>query len=268
MSNHIAAKFLGINYSPIPQDEFQELTPKLISALRSRLPRRETPAIRGIKLNVGDGVMSAESGETAKELHMVDAEGLIGIKIGNQGISLSSASYVAYDEILTFLSDVMSSIVSVVSITHYSRITLRNINLFPVTKGETDKFEHIRKEDYWGRQSFDILNNDFTCAGAATRHEYFSNDFLKHIQLSSSVVLPNQSHIPESDWDIWKLRGGVPTAQDVQLLIDICGAGFVAPVNNPATQGKLATYNWESVRCSFDELHKLVNSVYDEITKD
>lgn len=270
MSNHIAAKFVGIVYSQLPKELFKENLPRLIESLRTNLPRFDTPDVNDIMVNVSGASIAAQTTEQGKELHLVDAVGKFGVKVGNQGLSVSCDKYVKYEELLSFFDWVIEEVEKTIRISHFSRLTLRNINLFKETTDQANKFQDIRDASYWGRQEFSTLNNAFACSGAATRHEYLSKDYLKHININSGVVLPshNQSYIPQDEWNIWKLRGAIPTLREVNLLIDISATSFVSPVNQPELQNNVVEFNIEVVKEKLNELHKLVNSVYFDITKD
>lgn len=270
MSNHIAAKFVGIVYSQLPKELFKENLPRLIESLRTRLPRFDTPDVNDITVNVNGDSVAAQKNAQGKELHLVDAVGSFGVKIGNQGLSISCDKYVDYEELLSFFTWVIGEVSNILNISHFSRLSLRNINLFTEIVEQVNKFEDIRDPSYWGRQEFATLNGTFSCSGAATRHEYLSTDYLKHININSGVVLPihNQSYIPQDEWNIWKLRGAIPTLEKVSLLIDISATSFVSPVNQPELQNNVVEFNIEVVKEKLNELHKLVNSVYFDITKD
>jgi len=268
MSNHIAAKFLGFVYSPIPEKTFTKLIPKLADSLRAHLPRYEEHSISGITVNVTGDTVAAQQEAQGLELHMVDAEGLWGIKIGNNGLSLSSSKYVAYEEMIPYFKSIMEIITEVLNITHFSRVKLRNINLFAETAGKPNSFENIREKEYWGRQEFDALEGAYLCNGASTRHEYFSKNYLQHIQLASGVVMGGQSYIPQDEWDIWRLRGEIPVEKEVKLLVDISGTSFQAPVNSPEKQNNVTEYQWTLVEECLNNLHDIVNRVYSDITKD
>lgn len=268
MSNHIAAKFLGFVYSPIPKQKFADLVPQLEDSLRVKLPRYDTPAVNDIVVNVTDNNVATQQNAAGKELHMVDASGMFGVKIGDAGIAISAAEYVSYEELVTFARWVIEEVVSILNVTHFSRLSLRNINLFEEVEGSPNTFKDIRNGTYWGRQEFPTLNDGFKCNGAATRHEYFSDDYLTHLQLLSAVVMNNQSYIPQEEWNIWRLRGEIPSAGKVQLLVDISGTGFQAPINNPEKQRNVTEYSWELVEKELKSLHEIVNKVYFDITKE
>ncbi len=270
MKNHIEAKFLGFNYSPLPSDEFDKRISNLADSLRSIYPRFVIKPVRNLYVDLSNESVAAHQQDVGNQLHMVNADGILGIKIGNGGISISTSKYVSYEEIVSHLSDVLKICADVLDISFFSKAFLRNINLFSsVDKSETS-FNDIRNNEYWGKQNFNTLSDKFLCSGASTRHEYFSNDYLKHIQLVSGIVLQeqNQSYIPQDQWDIWQLRGNIPIAKESQLLIDISGTAFQAPVNKPELQNNVTEYDWGQVKKSFDDLHIIINNVYSDITKD
>jgi hypothetical protein len=161
-------------------------------------------------------------------------------------------------------------VVDVLKVSHFSRLSLRNINLFRESEGQVDEFEDIRDESYWGKQAFNTLNDAFFCSGAATRHEYLSSDYQQHININSGVVLPlhNQSYIPQEEWGMWKLRGVIPTLDKVHLLIDIAATSFVSPVNKPELQNNVIEFDWTIVHTKMNKLHNLIANVYSDITKD
>lgn len=269
MSNHIAAKFFGVVYAQIPQETFSEQIPKLADALRKYLPRYEVNSINDISVNVSGNNIATQQATVGAELHMVDATGLWGLKVGNCGLSLSTSGYVEYEQAIAYLKNITDIIVATLGITHFSRTILRNINLFDEVIGFPNVFKDIKNHTYWGRQEFQTFEQEFICNGAATRHEYFSSAYTEHIQLLSGIVIgPHQSYIPPDEWDIWRLRGDIPRNSNVQLLIDIAGTSFQGSVNNPSTQNNVTPYSWDEVKRDFDKLHSLVNKVYSDIATD
>lgn len=269
MSNHIAAKFLGFIYAPIPQEMFSKQIPELADALRGKLPRYEIKSINDISVNISDNNVATQQATVASELHMVDATGLWGLKIGNNGLSLSTSEYVDYDAAVSFLEGIIGIIVDILGVTHFSRTTLRNINLFDEKPNDPNMFNDIKNNDYWGRQEFPTLKSGYICNGAATRHEYFSHTYTEHIQILSGIVIgTHQSFIPHDEWDIWRLRGEIPRAGKTQLLIDIAVTSFQGQMNKPEKQNNVTPYNWEAVLRDFDKLHLIVNKVYSDITTD
>lgn len=269
MSNHISVKFFGFMYAPVPSEVFAERLPDLTNKLRRFLPRNEPHTINGFRVHVNEaGVATQQIDEVQRELHMVDAQGLWGVKIGNTGVSFSTASYVSFEDSITYIEKIVGVIVDTLEVYHFSRVSLRNINLFGLVVGETNRFEDIKNGDYWGRQEFETLQAGYVCNGASTRHEYSSRDFRTQIQLASGVVSKGQSYIPQDEWDIWKLRGGVPAQNEstAMLLVDINGTRLEAPINIPEQQHNVSEYSWDAVKQSFDLLHEVVNNVYFDIT--
>ena len=263
MINHIAAKFIGLIYSAIPSETFNNNHQSVIEALRPRFPRFDVPKVNNIRLNVSGEQLNTEQVSNL-EIYMVDAEGKLGIKIGNQGVFLSVDGYMSYEELLSEFKLIVEKIHSVLAITHFSQVHLRNINLFQEI--ESNKFEDIRIETYWGRHSLPTLTKQhYLCNGAATRHEYLSPDYIKRLQISSGVVLAGHSCIPQEEWDIWRLRGGVPVAKEVKLLIDITGINHQARVDEPDKQHIVKDYSWEEIARQLNSLHDDVNSVYGDI---
>ncbi len=271
MSNHISVKFFGFIYSPVADAKFSESLPELIEELRRYFPRHEIPSIRGFQVQFSDdGIATKNVEEVQRELHMVDAEGLWGVKIGNSGVSFSIAKYRSYEEAIEFIEKIVNVVSEVLGIYHFSSVSLRNINLFDLMPGQENQFEDIQNGDYWGRQELKTLQNNYLCNGASTRHEYISFDWQTKIQLASGVVIRGQSDIPNDEWDIWKLRGAVPVQNEAEavLLVDINGTKHEAPINDPGRQNNVSEYTWAAVKKSFDELHDVVNSVYIDITKE
>ncbi len=238
----------------------------MIEVLRPRFPRFDVPTVNSVRLNVSDDQLSTEKVGTDLEVHMVDAEGKLGLKIGNQGVFMSVNGYMAFEELVTEFEAVVQHLHSVLSITHFSQVILRNINLYPEI--ESNKFEDIRHEFYWGRQSLPTLtDNKFLCNGAATRHEYISADYAKQLQISSGIVLESQSYIPQGEWDVWRLRGAVPVAQGVNLLIDINAINHQAPINVIANQHIVKEFDWDEIIGQLNLLHDDINGVYGDIIK-
>lgn len=270
MSNHISAKFFGFVYAQLSDEEFLSVIPGLKKNLRRYFPRNDVPTINGVQVRVSDsGVATLPAKEVQRELHMVDANGMWGMKIGNTGVSFSTANYISYEEAIEYIQEILTVIVETVGIYHFSRASLRNINIFNPSPSDGNVFEDIEHGDYWGTQDFvSTLSGGFLCKGASTRHNYFSSNYRTQVQIASGVVFKGQSHIPQEEWDIWRMRGGVPVQTDVdtKLLVDISGTRFEAPIDDPEQQHNLSDYSWEAVKQSFDELHSVVNSVYSDIT--
>jgi uncharacterized protein (TIGR04255 family) len=270
MSNHIAAKFIGLVYAPTPKESFLTNIPKLIEALRNRLPRYETPEVNDITINLDGGNFAAQKNTNGKELHMVDAEGLYGVRIGNNGLIVSYDTYVENEKLMAFFDWVTKKVTSVLNISHFAHLFLRNINIFQEATETSNKFANIRDHKFWGRQELPSLEEGYVCSGAATRHEYLSSDYLNHIQLSSGIVLPsqNQSYIPQDEWAMWKLRGNIPTLKNVHLLIDIAVTGYVSPINVPSKQHNVIEFDSDIVSERLNALHTQLNKIYFDIVEE
>ena len=267
MINHIAAKFVGLSYSAVPPETFKKNHQDLIEVLRSRFPRFETPIVKNISLNLSDEQLGTEQ-TNGMEIHMVGADSQFGIKVGNQGVFFSVDGYLSFDDLVREFESVIESIHAVLAITHFSHVHLRNINLF--SEIESNKFKDIRHANYWGKQSLPTLSGSkFLCNGAATRHEYVSPDYIKQLFISSAVVVGNlHSHIPKDEWDIWRLRGGVPMAKEVKLLIDIAGIHHQAPLSEPEKQHIVKEFNWDEISGQLKSLHNDINGVYGDIIRE
>lgn len=263
MINHIAAKFMGLIYAPIPPEIFRNSYQNVIEALRSKFPRYDAPEISDIHFNLSGEQLNTEKKRNI-EIYMVSADGMLGIRIGNQGVFFSIDGYLPFDEMLEEFKSIVETITATLSITHFSQVHLRNINLFPEVA--SNQFADIRDHNYWGRQSFPALSRSYSCNGAATRHEYTSQDSTKRLQISSGVVMAGtQSYIPQDEWMMWRLRGRLPVAEEVNLLIDITGIKHQAAINDPAKQNFVSEYNWDEIAKQLTLLHGDVNNVYGEI---
>lgn len=262
MINHIAAKFVGLSYSAIPAEIFENNHQRLIEKLRSKFPRYNVPKVSNIQFNLSGEQLNREQ-ISSIEIHMVSADGKHGIKIGNQGVFLSVAGYTAFKELVSEFESAVESIHSILEITHFSQVHLRNINLFPEVT--PDIFKDIRDGHYWGKQSLSTLTDGFSCNGAATRHEYFSSDFMRNLHISSAVIGAKHSYIPQDEWDIWRLRGSIPVVQNVELQIDILGIMQQAPADKPERQREVREYNWDEISTQLQLLHDDINGVYSDI---
>ena len=263
MINHIAAKFVGLSYSAVPSETFKKNHQSLIEALRPKFPRYDAPTVNNIQLNLSGEQLNTEQTSNIV-VHMVSADGKYGIKIGNQGIFFSVDGYTSFKELISEFESVVDSVHAVLAITHFSQVHLRNINLFP--EAAPNKFKDIRDDSYWGRQSLSTLSDEFLCIGAATRHEYFSHDYMRQLQISSAVILGDKrSFIPQDEWDIWRLRGGIPVVKDVELQIDIIGIMQQAPANEPERKLEVKEFNWNEISKQLKLLHDDVNGVYGDI---
>jgi len=265
MINHIAAKFAGLMYSAIPSETFNKNHQSLIEALRRDYPRSDVPTLNNFRVDLINEQVDTEK-TSSVEVHMLSADGKLGIKIGNQGVFMSVNGYIAFPELLAAFNIVVEKVHNVLDITHFSQVHLRNINLFPETE-EINRFKDIRRESSWGRQDFSTLTDKkFLCSGAATKHVYFSDDYTSQLQISSGVVMgKTHSYIPQEEWDIWRLRGGVPVAEEVSLLIDITGISHQAPVNEPEKTHIVKEYNWDDISEQLVSLHDDINGVYSDI---
>ena len=269
MKNHIKAKFVGFTFSKIPLQKFIEVMADLTEELRPIFPTHELKDIQTVVINYDTKTQSQSQEVTteAKELFMVDADGNIGFKLSNQGLAISTNEYVSYEDLIETMQVIIGACVEKLKITHFSDLYLRNINLFKTEDNKSD-FKDIQNKEYWGSQSFSTLAKDYSCQGASTRHEYFSNDYMNKIQLVSGVILPKQnlSYIPQNNWDIWMLRGGIPTIDELHLVIDIIVQRFQAPANLAKEQSKVTKYSWTALRAEFDTIHSIINNVYSDIT--
>ncbi len=264
MINHIAVKFVGLTYSAVPPESFKKNHETLIDLLRASFPRFDVPTINNISVNLAEEQINTEK-TNAIEVHMVSADSELGVKIGNQGIFLSVDGYMKFSDLVDVFKPIVEAIHTSLGITHFSQVHLRNINLFPEV--ESNKFRDIRNSDNWGRQDIlTLASNNFSCNGAATRHEYISEDYMKRLQISSGVVFSKtHSYIPQEEWDIWRLRGRIPVAEEVNLLIDISGTNHQAPINDPEKQHTVKEYNWDKIAEQLNSLHDQINSVYGDI---
>lgn len=265
MINHIAAKFAGLTYSAIPSETFNNKHQSLIEELRRDYPLSDVATMNNYRVDLTNEHIDTEK-TSGIEVHMVSADRKLGLKIGNQGAVISVNGYVAFDELIAHFQLIVEKVHDVLDITHFSQVHLRNINLFPETE-ESNKFKDIRREGDWGRQQISALRDKkFVCSGAATKHVYLSEDYTRQLQISSGVVMgETHSYIPQEEWDIWKLRGGVPVAKEVNLLIDITGISHQAPVNEPEKINFLKEFNWDDIADQLTSLHDDINSVYRDI---
>jgi uncharacterized protein (TIGR04255 family) len=264
LTNHIDAKFMGLVYAKVPPESFNSQIDNLAESLRRKFPVHKTSDVNEFLLNLADNSITTKHSVVGRELHMADADGVWGLKVGNLGVSLSLPSYSPYQVMVDRFESIMGSISDVLDISHFSRVVLRNINLFSET--QDGGFHDIKNDSIWGTQNFDTLDIGYSCSGAATRHEYLSDNHKIQLQILSSVVMPGRSHIPQEEWDMWKLRGiPIPTSDEVKLLVDISGTGNTHPVSEPNYQEKIKEYRWETVASSFDELHELIFNVYKDI---
>lgn len=263
MINHIAAKFLGLIYSAVPPEIFRKNHQDVIEVLRSKFPRFDVAEVNDIHLNLSGEQLNTEKKRNV-EIYMVSADGKLGIKIGNQGVFLSIDGYLPFNELVDEFKLIVENVTSTLSITHFSQVILRNINLFPEISANI--FGDIRNQADWGRQSLSTLSQDFLCNGAATRHEYLSRDFTRRIQISSGIVMAGtHSYIPQEEWAIWRLRGGLPVAEDVNLLIDITGVQHQSSIKDSEKQHIVKEYDWNEIVKQLGALHDDVNGVYSDI---
>lgn len=272
MSNHVAAKFMGIAYAELSSKEFQSKIDSLIDTLRQHFPTHTVFTQNQILIQFG-AAQSNTPPETGPnfELHMVDANGLYGVKISKGSISLSTSEYVSYEDMCEMMHVVSEKVRTVLELSHVKNLSLKNINLFKHSPtAEQDAFEDIKEGKYWGRQNFPTLDHDFDCSGASTRHEYVSKDRSTLITIVSGIVMgdQSQSYIPPNEWDIWTLRKSIPVKPGMHLLIDISAMGNSTP-NEPINKNSLAPYKgWETLQSNYDRLRGMVNNVYSNIAKD
>lgn len=261
MSNHIAAKFFDVSYSSIPK--FSDFLDNLIASLRKEYPTQTIKDLHTIKIPLNDGIPSGGQQVSGKELLLIDAEGKYGLKIGNAGLSMSVDGYTEYNEMISRFEVICNSVKEVLDISHFSQVTIRNINLF---KAKGSGFEDIKERDIWGKQDFESLKElQFSCSGAATRHEYFSEN--KTLHVVSSIVLEGRSYIPQEEWDIWDFRGQIPAVDsEAKLLIELVGAHHQYSLNEPHKKNKLSPFDWEIIKEQLKESHHLVNKIYNDIT--
>lgn len=267
MSNHIKAKILGLTYGAISQENFAKKIPDIADSLRSRFPNRTEQRIQDINIDMAADEVSTTISSPAKECLVVDAKGKWGVTIGNQGIKLSVDGYAEYDETLEYFKWVLKVLSPILNVLHFSQVSLRNINLFAEVEGQPNRFADIQERKHWGRQEIEYLTTDFTCSGAATKHIYYSSDYLNQIQLSSGIVMEGQSYIPRTEWAVWSLRGKIPSVPMRHLMIDITATSYQAPVNEPSMQIIMSEYSWADVALEFEKLHTLVNGTYFDIVE-
>lgn len=263
MPNQIEAKFFQLFFSPLPKKKFNENIESLQECLRDMFPTFDAPVVKDFKIDVDQ--KSIDDSDSGHVLHMIDAEGKYGIKVNNTSLNLSVSGYDEYCEMLKIFEEVCNRIKPVLNITHFSRVIVRNINVFDQSTEQVDTFINIKNRDIWGRQDFESIKSKFVCTGAATRHEYLSDDKRGTLHIASSVVMSGRSYIPQDEWNIWQLRGNIPSVDKVKLLIDLASTYYQHTLDDPSKRNNVSAFEWDLVKESLDKNHEILNSVYDDI---
>lgn len=261
MKNNIVAKFMKIEFPEIQSSALKERlegSEGLVELLRAdNYPFNDFLEPDGFSFEISGNEQSFRREREFLGAILVDSERKYGLKIHKNAISLSCFGYEAFEFMLDTFFQVIIKCFDSLKIKHFQRLSLRNINLF---KHSENGFLDISDSKVWGSQNFDSLSKeDVRCSGAATRHEYMLIEKLQHIQIASSVVFKGHSYIPHNEWDLWNLKGNIPTIEEdePQLLIDIGSSQLVT--------SELSEFNIEDVKKQMNELRFMVNNVYNDI---
>lgn len=275
MTNKIEARFFTLNFSAIPDEIFESKCGELIESLRSLFPIYNRQQLNRIEFKFDDLEAHAPIKHSASQLCMLDANLIFGIKLSANELCLTVDKYQGFTEALGLFSTTLGKINEILKISHFQSVSMRNINVFDLKTEVVDSvriesFDGIRNQKIWGSQPLDVLDDNFLCSGSTTRHEYINLQSGLKINISSGVGQPNQSYIPQADFDIWQMRGNIPIKDAHFLVVDINGIyNQIKPGSSGTNENRptpLAVFSLEVIQSQFSACHELINQIYDEIS--
>jgi len=267
MVNKVAAKKISIRFEQVGKESFKDKLESLSELLRTRFPTYEKPQVQSVSINMANPhVPVVNNDDGAIELHMVSANNMHALLIGNQGFDYIVRDYIDYKVQKEMFIFVVEAVQTIMNIKFVGLILLQNINIFEFN---TDGLAINIKND----SPFNVLENsfttDWTCVGAATRQDYVLENGLLGMNVSSTIAHQGQSFAPQHEWGLWQMMGGIPVLKNRKLILTISVVH-----NQQATHGKKAPglnfvdFDLAKIGEDIDQIHEHLNNTYESITKE
>lgn len=267
MVNKIVAKKASIRFEKLGVSTLKSKLETLQEALRDRFPKSNMPRFQSFNIDLTNpNSVHIDQDGGVHELHMVSADNIHALKIGNQGFDYSVRGYVEYEQQREMFLYVVGLVMHIMEVKYFGLLSLHNINMFAFdAEGaaanirENSPFAATHKEidDVWQR------------VGAATRHDYELDDGLIGLVVNSTIAQQGQSFVPQPEWELWQFMGGIPVVQERSLLLTISVVHHQKEKAQRTPQEfSLVKLELADVATKLDLIHGLLNSTYDSITKE
>ncbi|ANN29628.1 TPA: TIGR04255 family protein [Vibrio vulnificus] len=266
MVNKVVAKKISIRFEQLVAEQFNSKLPGLQELLRVRFPTYQTPRVESFNINVSNPNSVQIDKNGATELYMSSADNMHALQIGNQGFDYTVRGYVEFEEQKEMFLFVLNAIYSVMDVKFIGHLSIRNINLFNIN--EEGVVPNIKADS-----PFNISENsgidDWIQMGAGTRRDYVLENGLLGMAVNSSIAVQGQSYVPQQEWQLWQMTGGVPAVMEKSLLLMI----FVAHNQKDfASRGQagnvLVDLNIANIEEQLTRIHDLLNQTFASITKE
>ncbi|EPR5524696.1 TIGR04255 family protein [Vibrio parahaemolyticus] len=266
MVNKIVAKKASIRFEPLGVTTLKSKLEALQEALRDRFPKSKMPRMQAFNIDLTNPNSIQVDQDGAHELHMVSADNVHALKIGNQGFDYSIRGYVSYEHQREMFLHVVDLAMRTMDVKYVGHLSVHNINMFAFdAEGAA---ANIRENSPFAAKDKGI-DDSWQHVGAATRHDYELDDGLVGLVIHSTIAQEGQSFIPQPEWELWQLMGGIPVVQERSLLLTIAVAHNQEGKAQRTPQGvSLVNLDLEDVANKFDLVHEHLNRTYDSITKE
>lgn len=267
MANNVVAKKTSIRFEQLGIDTFKSKLEALQEALRPRFPIYLIPNIQSVSINMSNAQASVVDNNGMVELHMVSADRLYALQIGNLGMDLTASKYVEFDQQKEMFLFVVNEIKNIFDIKYLAQLFIHNTNMLDVN--ESGIAENIKTESSFNVLENNSLDGGWSCIGAATRQDYLQENGLIGMTVHSSIAHPGQSFVPQPDWGLWQLMGAIPVIDKKCLLLNISVAHNQQERTKLSSQGlSFVPFDLSDVETKLDIIHSYLNKTYDAITKE
>lgn len=266
MVNKIVAKKASIRFEKLGVSALKSKLEALQEALRDRFPKSHMPRVQALNIDFTNPNAVQVDQDGAYELHMVSADNVHALKVGNQGFDYSVRNYVPFKEQKEMFLHVVSMVMRAMDVKYVGHMSIQNINM--LTFDSEGAAANIRENSPFAVTDKGI-DEAWQRVGAATRHDYELDDGLIGLVVHSTIANKGQSFIPQPEWELWQFMGGIPVVQERSLLLTIAVAHHQQGKEQRTPQGvSLVSLDLQDVENKFDQIHEHLNRTYDSITKE
>ncbi|GAM63936.1 hypothetical protein JCM19232_2346 [Vibrio ishigakensis] len=266
MVNKIVAKKASIRFEKLGVSGLKSKLEALQEALRDRFPKSHMPRVQALNIDLTNPNAVQVDQDGAYELHMVSADNVHALKIGNQGFDYSIRNYAPFEAQKEMFLHVVRMVMHAMDVKYVGHISMQNINMLAFdAEGAA---ANIRENSPFAVTDKGI-DEAWQRVGAATRHDYELDDGLIGLVVHSTIAHEGQSFIPQPEWELWQFMGGIPVVQERSLLLTISVAHHQQGKEQRAPQGmSLVNLDLQDVENKFDHIHEHLNRTYGSITKE
>ncbi len=266
MVNKIVTKKASIRFEKLGVTTLKSKLETLQEVLRDRFPKSSMPRLQAVNIDLTNLNSVQVDQEGAHELHMASADNVHSLKIGNQGFDYSIRGYAEYAQQREMFLHVLERVMKVIDVKYVGHLAMNNTNMFTVN--DEGFAANIRKGSPFAVTANGI-DDSWKCIGAATRRDYELNDGLIGLVVHSTIAQKGQSYIPQPDWELCKLMGGIPVVNERSLILTIGVAhNQEAKAQRSPQEISLVPLDLDDVKLKLDMIHKHLNSTYYSITTD